>query len=290
MYLDPDRGFRVVGPVALRNIHEVKGDPSSSSSSVVVWNAVDRTVDLDHHRRLDMATSRYALDRRSATGVNCCGADQNRAGSLAQTFPIGTRAATYTWWDGTAGRGFPAKFAGETTAGDLTVYRFRVTVPPLIIDRLDLPREAIGEPGSGPIRLNWWYRSDTDLLVEPATGVIVEGSQVAYQWLADVAGRTKRTVAVTDLADTPATVARNIELAVGYRRALDALRLWPVLLGPMVAMVLFAAAGARPQWAGVPEPGGTRVPGHAPQVARPAISAPRITPQPALAMRSRRPA
>lgn len=289
MYLDPDRGFREVGPVALRNIHEVEGDEASSSSSVVVWNAVDRTFDLDHDRRLDMSTSRYVLDRRSAEGVDCCGADQKRAGALAQTFPVGTKAVTYTWWDGTAARGFPAVFDGETMVDDLTVYRFKVTVPPLIIDRLDLPREAVGETGSGLIRLNWWYRSDTDLLVEPSTGMIVEGSQEAHQWLADAAGQPRRTVAVTNLADTPATVARNIEMTEGYRRALDALRLWPVLLGPLVAMGLFAAAAARPHGEAASRRRARPAPARAPTVRRTA-AAPRLVPQQALATRSRRPA
>jgi hypothetical protein len=162
-------------------------------------------------------------------------------------------------------------------------------VPPLIIDRLDLPREAVGETGSGLIRLNWWYRSDTDLLVEPATGMIVEGSQEAHQWLADAAGQPRRTVAVTNLADTPATVARNIKMAEGYRRALDALRLWPVLLGPLVAMGLFAAAAARPHGEAASRRRARHAPAPAPTVRR-TTAAPRLAPQQALATRSRRPA
>jgi hypothetical protein len=290
MYLDPERDFRVVGPVGLRSIHEVRGDPEAGSSSVAVWNAVDRTFDLDHDRLLPMTSTRYVLDRRSAAGVTCCGVKEQWDGSLLQTFPIGTERVTYRWWDGTAERVVEAKFDAESVVDDLKVYRFTVTVPPLIIDRLDLPREAVGEEGSGPIRLNWWYRSDTELLVEPATGVIVEGSQVAYQWLSDPAGRLKRTVAVTDLTDTPDTVARNVSMAEGYRRALDAVRLWPVLLGPLVAMGLFAAAAARPHRVGAAERRVRRAPVSATRPARQPIPAPGLTPQHALAAPARRPA
>src|SRR5205823_7489545 len=95
------------------------------------------------------------------------------------------------------------------------------------------------------VSLDWWYRSSTDLLVDPPTGIIVDGSQRANQWLADGRGVRRLTVATTRLADDPETVRQHLALAAGYRRALAALRLWPLLVGPLLALALIAVAVVR---------------------------------------------
>ena len=245
VYLDPDRRFRVFGPVRLRNIHELRGVPSKSSSSVAVWSAHDRFFDLDRDRKLDDSTATYALDRGTARAVNCCGTDQDRQGTLVQAFPLGTRTTSYPWWDGTAERAYVARFVGTAGLQGVSLYRFRITVAPVIIDRIELPPEALHRSGSTPVPLDWWYRSDTDLLVEPTSGVIVRGSQVADQWLANKAGARRLTVATTSLTDTSQTVARNLRYAGELRASLDARKVWPWLVGPLLALALVAAGLVR---------------------------------------------
>jgi hypothetical protein len=245
VYLDPDRRFQVFGPVRLRNVHELRGIPGAGTSSVAVWSTHDQFFDLDRKRKLDDSTARYALDRRTARAVNCCGTDQDRHGSLAQAFPLGTRQTSYPWWDGTAERSYVARFVGAASLQGIRLYRFRVSVAPIVIDRITLPPEALDRSGSSPVPLDWWYRSQTDLLVEPASGVIVKGSQVADQWLANRAGARRLTVATTSLVDTPQTIDRNLRVASDLRASLIARTVWPVVLGPLLALALVAAVLVR---------------------------------------------
>ena len=88
VYLDPSRGYQVIGPVRLRNVHELVPGGDGRRSGVVVWTARDRTTDLDHHRKVNEATATYVLDRRTARSVACCGSDTDRHGSLVQAFPL----------------------------------------------------------------------------------------------------------------------------------------------------------------------------------------------------------
>jgi hypothetical protein len=117
-----------------------------------------------------------------------------------------------------------------------------------VINRVALPAEAIGRSSSADVELDWWYRSVTDLWVEPATGVIVKGSQGADQWLANGEGARRLTVATTSLVDTPKTVAGNLELSAERRNALIARNVWPFVLGPLIAVLLVALDAVREVW------------------------------------------
>ena len=245
VYLDDDRGFSVVGPVRLRNIHDLRGLPESSSSDIAVWVARDRFVDLDHGREVDSATARYALDRTTARSVACCGADQGRDGALVQAFPRHTDRTSYPWWDASAERAFVARFVREESLHGLRLYRFHVSVAPTMINRVAVPPAALGRSGTADVELDWWYRSETDLWVEPATGVIVKGSQQADQWLANSKGSRRLTVATTDLVDTADTVSTNIRRSAEDRSALHAREAWPLVLGPLIAVMLVAVNATR---------------------------------------------
>jgi Porin PorA len=277
-YLVPNRGYRVVGPVRLRNIHRIQPRPADAGSGAVVWAAGDRTVDLDHDRLVDHATTVYALDRRTARSVECCGIETNRHGALTQAFPPGTKPASYPWWDETAQRVFPARFAGRATVDGVPVYVFGVRVAPLGIDRVQVPRAAVGSDAAGQVALDWWYASTTRLWVEPDSGVIVRGTQTADQWLADGAGRRRLTVATTTFTDTPATVRANLAVARQIRAEQQARRTWPVAVGPLLALVLLAGLAVRWDLTPTPEasPEAEPAPGSSAARAPPPRTAPRV--------------
>ncbi|HJP65357.1 MAG TPA: porin PorA family protein [Actinomycetota bacterium] len=247
VYLAPTRGYRVIGPVGLRNIHRVALE---SEAAALVLVARDRTDDLDHRREVDHSTTTYALDPHTARSVMCCGAETDRQGALAQAFPPRTKAESYPWWDGTAQRVVMARFAGEAMLDGRHVYRFDVRVPPIAIDRVAVPRAAVGSDVDGQVALDWWYTSTTRLLVEPASGVIVRGTQSADQWLADGSGTRRLTVATTSFTDTPATVRANLAVADRARSLQQARRTWPLVVGPLLAVALLACVAVR--WDQVP--------------------------------------
>jgi hypothetical protein len=240
-YLNPAEGFAVVGPVKLRDVHIVKGDVTAGSHTIAVWDSFDSTFDVENHHQLSYAVDRYTFDRRSSRSVNCCGQNQNRTGSLTLTFPLGATKQNYPWWDTTAKRAFPMVYQGTQVVDGLTVYHFHQTIDPLIINHLTLPGKVIGNPDEASVRLDWWYRADTDVLVEPVTGAVVKGGQQADQWLADSTGARKLTVATTDFTQDDATVKTQADYIRGKLQQLQLAQLYLPLYGPVIGLVLLVA-------------------------------------------------
>ncbi len=239
-YLDPGKGFVDVGPVHLRDIRIVKGDVSAGSRGVAVWDSFDSTFDVQNHHELSYAIERYTLDRRTGQSVRCCGENLDRGGALSLTFPLGAGKQSYPWWDGTAKAAFPMRYAGTVKLFGLSLYHYRQTIEPTIINHLTLPGTTIGEPEAGLVRLDWWYRADTDVLVEPTTGAPVRGTQSADQWLADSTGARKLTVATTRFAQSPATVKTLVDYANGLRKQLLLVQSFLPAFGWIIGLVLLA--------------------------------------------------
>jgi hypothetical protein len=240
-YLDPNKGFAVVGPVKLQDIHIVKGDVSAGSATVAVWDSFDSTLDVENHKELSFSIDRYTFDRRSAEGVDCCGQNQKRTGSLTLTFPFGTQKRGYLWWDTTAEKAFPIAYQGSLVVDGLAVYRFHQTIQPMIINHLTLPGKLVGEPDAQSVTLEWWYRADTDVLVEPVTGAVVKGGQVADQWLADSTGARKLTVATTDFTQDDVTVKSQVDYVKGRLALLQLAQRSLPIFGPILGLILVAA-------------------------------------------------
>jgi Porin PorA len=239
-YLDPSKGFLVVGPVRLQNIHLVKGDVAASTPNVAVWDSFDSTFDVANHHELSYSIDRYTFDRHTALSVRCCGQNENRTGNLTLLMPIGVGKATYPFWDTGSHRAFPLRYRDTTTVLGLRVYRYHQRVAPIQIDSISLPGRLVGEPDRATVDLRWMYTADTDVWAEPTTGAIVQASQHADQWFADATGRRRLTVATTDIGQTPDTVRRIVDLVASQRVKLRVLEVWFPLLGPLVGLLLVA--------------------------------------------------
>jgi len=239
-YLDAGKGFVDVGPVKLIDDHVIKGDISAGSTNVAVWDSFDSTYDPVNHHQLSYSIDRYTFDRRTAVSVDCCGQNEKRTGSLTLTFPLGTQKHSYPWWDQTAKRAFPMVYRGELTLFGLDLYHFHQTIRPIVINHLTLPGKLVGLPDQPSVRLDWLYRADTDVLVEPRTGAPVKGTQVADQWLADSSGTRRLTVATTNFAQNAATVKDLVDYAKPLARQLTFVQFYIPWFGWIVGLVLIA--------------------------------------------------
>ncbi len=229
-----------VGPAKLRDITIIRGDVKGGSPSVAVWDAFDSTIDIQNHHELSYSIDRYTLDRRTGVAVKCCGQNRDRTGSLTLTFPFGTKKRDYWWWDQNSERAYPIRFQGVTKRDGLTVYHFHQHVAPEVINHLTLPGKVVGLPDQPSVKLDWWYTSDTDVLVEPTTGAPVRGSQVADQWLADASGTRRLTIATTDISQNEATVRSLVDYAKGKARLLRLLEFYIPWFGWILGLAVAA--------------------------------------------------
>jgi Porin PorA len=237
-YLNPGAGFIDVGPVQLIDDHIVKGDVDAGADHVAVWDSFDSTYDPVNHHQLSYSIDRYALDRKSAITVACCGQSLKHVGSLVLTFPLGTEKRSYPWYDTTAKAAFPMLYRGITHLEGMDLYHFHQRIAPMLINHLTLPGKLVGLPDQPSVRLDWYYSADTDVLVEPHTGAPVKGTQVADQWLQDSSGVRRLTVAKTDFAQDAATVKNLADQAKSLAQQLQLVQFYLPYFGWIIGLIL----------------------------------------------------
>lgn len=249
-YLNPGAGFEVVGPTPVMNVTIQRGVPSDSTEDVAAWDQLTSLFDPGNHHQITYDIDRLTLRRTDAVGVDCCGENEGRVGTLTALFPIGTKKTTYRFWDFNAKRAFDISYQETTTVDGLTAYRFHQHIDPLQISQLKLPGRLVGLPAEALVELSWWYASDTDIWVEPVTGGILKASQKADQWLEDPAGVRRLTVALIEAGWNDDTVRRAVHDASQQRSQLQLISFGIPVFGPIVGIVfilagLFLAGGGR---------------------------------------------
>jgi Porin PorA len=239
-YLDPNQDFKVIGPVPVRDVRIQRGDPRAGTKTVAVWNGFDSLFDTSNNHQINYDIHTYTLHRTTAVSVDCCGEDRNRTGSLTQLFPIGTEKRTYQFWDDSAEKAFPIRYAQTTNLFGTEVWRFHQVVPATQINTISLPGTLVGLSDAAPVNLTWWYGADTDIWVEPKTGGIVKASQHAQQWFEDPNGTRRLTVADIDAAWNDATVKAAVDKADDQASQLKLLETTLPIAAPILGLVLLA--------------------------------------------------
>jgi hypothetical protein len=241
-YLNPGANFAVVGPVPVQNVTIQKGNPQDSTKTVAVWDQFTSLFDTQNKHEITYAIDRLTLRRKDGVSVNCCGQNVNRTGSLTALFPIGTKKESYDFWDSNAMKGYPAAYAGTTTLDGLSVYRFHQHIPALQIKTINLPGKLVGEPDQAAVHLLWMYTTDTDIYVEPVTGGVVRGVQHADQWLTDLTGVRRLTVAKIDAGWDPATIKDAVDTATAQKKQLQLISTGLPVGAPIVGIILIVLA------------------------------------------------
>lgn len=258
-YFDTSR-LEMVRGARLRTTRVVKGDRGAGRPRVAVWDMFLNTVDLDTGRRLSLTQERVVFDRVSGLPVRCCG-ESPRHDGIMLNFPVGTRQATYPFWDPVAARSASGRFVREEQLEGLRTYRFEQRIRGARLRPVDLPGSLGGQPGVDSIAASVVLDDDKTVWVEPVTGRIVKGQDHSRQTVRDAAGTTYLTAFDATLTYTDDTVAGNLAAA---RDDLGGLRLAGVVLpvtaglvgALLLAVGLLAPASRRPAPApDRPEPG-----------------------------------
>lgn len=221
----------------LVNISVHSGNVKAGSTKVAVYDAFDNTKDTLTGQFIDIGNKdRIVFDRSTGEAVQCCGATPHQEG-LTLKFPFDTKRQTYSFWDTTSGKAFPAKYLRQDSIEGLKVFVFRQTIAPIIIGHQDIPGALVEKPAQENVPANLWYRSVTTLWVEPETGGILKGEQHSTQWLAD-AGTNQFffTAADVDLVNDQDSVARTAQRIKSKVDQLDLVKFWIPILGIAVGI------------------------------------------------------
>jgi hypothetical protein len=156
---------------------DVVGQPDSpdANGDVAVWK-VQSVMRDSSDRVITMSTYTVCLDRRTAMAVSDCASarsDHGTISGLTLNFPFGTEQKTYSVYDGTAGRAFPAKFQAVQKMRGLTVYRFEQDVPETVVATQSVPGNWAGADAGTSVDADFVYSSTRTYWVEPTTGMIL---------------------------------------------------------------------------------------------------------------------
>jgi hypothetical protein len=230
----------VVGPTRIRNVSVAKGDPVRSTQTVAVIGLFTRTRDLARGD-FDFGYSVYAFNRTTGYGVACCGAKPVARG-LTLKFPFHTNATTYPFWDSTARRPFPARFARTEAIESLLADVFVSRVPTTRIGSMQVPGGIVGMPGIKAVSATRYYSATTTLWVEPFTGAILKASQHSRQWFADPSDRPLLDLADIDVTTDSASVRSVVDRVSPKLRELRLVSQWLPIGGPPIGILALIGA------------------------------------------------
>jgi hypothetical protein len=204
-----DKGnLKIRSGLTLTNRQVVQGDSEAGNGTTAVWDSLVKLADSDG-TMVDASSERVAFDRVSGLAVDCCGQAYNgvelRHEGLSFKFPFDTERITYPFFDPDTRKAWPMEYQGEESLFGLTLYHFQQKIPATDVETLGAPLSLLGQPGEGSISVRRYYENVTDVLVEPATGIIVKGGQHQVQTLRDAAGTPYVTVADVNATYTEAT-------------------------------------------------------------------------------------
>ncbi|WP_028479550.1 DUF3068 domain-containing protein [Nocardia sp. CNY236] len=237
-------------------------DPADADKMTVQMGQTLRRTD----KQLDTGLLSAAIDRVTISRTTGMPVDTEPNGSIALTvnsqgqtiaepvqhtglqyrFPIGTEKKTYPYFDFNVRKTFDIEFLEETEINNLTVYHFRMSVPPTSLwdvvqsprNRVTLPAAKWGLEGDAPVTMIRYYTNTRDLFVEPQTGALIKGSEKPHLYYSRTADEVEVTALKSHLVMDDKTVESQMSTAKKY---VDQLSLYGRIL-PIVAGILGAIA------------------------------------------------
>lgn len=242
--------------IPIESVRRTVADPAAAAQSpvdgVVVFGTQAQLSRTDTQTELSDTGARYAFNGLDSTLIDCCGANLNGStevsfsGLMPLKFPFATQPRDYQVFNPQLRISFPATFEQGVNAHGLELLQFRQQIPPTqtasvpftlpaslaagLIGRV-APELVDQLPASGNVDLFEFYASDVTVLVEPATGVIVDTAvkdRISYRLNGgdvDVVTKSASTLRTQD----PAAIADSVRDQAAQLHRYEVAR--PVLLG-----------------------------------------------------------
>lgn len=221
----------------------LKADVAASNDDTGVWD-VSVAIETGDQALVRASLDRVAFDRSSAASVDCCGAAVDGEPAVHQgvtyKFPFQIGTEDQLFWDVNSRQSYPAKFQGEETLQDLTVYRFVQQIPGRQLRTTTVPGSLVGESAASydaPV----WYTNTRTVWVEPVSGVIVKGLEQTSTTLRNAAGQDRITVLQADLTFDEPTQGRQADLARDAIGKINLITLWLPIAALVLGLLLLAA-------------------------------------------------
>jgi hypothetical protein len=228
--LNPATGKVDNVPVTVLNRTQV--DPKKSDGSVIVFVSYTcANINRDNppaclkdndERLISNSIDVFAADRHTGMAVNnpkYVGADATLHRGLVNKFPFDTQRKDYPLWDTVLNKTTTAAYVKTTDIGGVTVYEFKVDVPPT-------KAKVAGD-------VEGTYETHKDIYVEPKTGAIIDQRQHEIRLLPDGS-----TVLDMSLRFTDATVSKGVSDAKANIKQLDLTGKWLPLAGLVLGVLL----------------------------------------------------
>jgi hypothetical protein len=199
---------------------------------------------------LSGAISTFALDKKTGNQVAWDGASIETGGEvetgvefegLTIKFPFNAQKKTYQFWNADLRTSVPVTYEGEEKLQGLKVYRYKQTLTPTAVSKLDLPGDLVGSD-EGTVTADRVASGTTEYYVEPETGVIMSAVSSPNSY-AEVDGQKILTITKGTFQSPDSTIADTVDEYKPLAKALFGIRVVAPIAGPAVGLLCFVAAG-----------------------------------------------
>jgi len=270
---DPyDTNVPIIGTRVTKADSAAMDSQEAKDNKATIFTTVSTNVRTDTNAELSKSEATFAFDPSDSKLINCCGAnlggDTNVdfQGVMPLKFPFGTPQADVEVFDTTLQKAIPFTFAGEVDQYGMALYRFTQSIPVTQVPGkpfLEVPGSiakglaaslapelADQIPAEGNVGMYAFYTAESDYLVEPMSGQIVDGKSSSTTTLR-LNGGTKDIVTVAqvdggskDVEKGAAEIKSSADLLAMVSMAL------PLLLGlgallAIIGIVLIVLAGKK---------------------------------------------
>lgn len=233
--------LKMAGPVLLTASRTERGDVNAGTDSVAVWNIFTK-VQIPSGTAIQAVQDRWAFNRKSGVSVSGYGSLPHAGQYLV--WPFNAEKKTYSYWDPTAKRAFPARYVDTEKIQGHTVYRYTSVIPPVKIGSTQFPGSLIGQPNAALVTLDEYYANpESSVLIVPRTGAAVGGSSHEKVTLR-VPGTSADLLSVLDvnLTATPQSVKGLLKKSDDGAKQLNLIGIWAPIVGLVLGLVLVGVA------------------------------------------------
>ncbi|HEX6453668.1 MAG TPA: DUF3068 domain-containing protein [Trebonia sp.] len=239
----------------LTDVNTIRGDVAAATGSTVTWDSYSYIWDPKTHVTLSTTYQRAVFNSRTGEMVDCCGAAINDDPRIRQYgvsglfWPIGTQKTTYTLYDTSTDRAWPAVYRGTAVVQGILTYKYTQHIPATVVQKMPgIPMSILGIPGASyTVTANRTYQADNTFWIDPRTGVPVNVEEKVSSALHDPADLGSLTVVSADFKMSPSSQASLAAVANHSAAQIAQLREIGPLAGVILGVLLLLAAVCWPR-------------------------------------------
>jgi hypothetical protein len=230
--------------VPLTAMERVRADvPASHGDNNLTVYDESQTVNRGDGTLVAADTMRIPFNGTTSQMISCCNGNVDGtaivdySGINPLKFGFDVQQKTYLYFDRTINKATAMVFQDAETIDGVSVYKFVQTIQPTRIGTLEVPGNLIGSVAASVFAPEY-YSNIRTVWVEPATGVIVKGSEQQKETLRDITGADKLTLIEATLGFTDANVKASADAASKAASQLGLIKTTIPIVGLILGLIL----------------------------------------------------